>query len=157
MPDVFTKRKRSAVMSRIRSRGNMKTELTLAKLFRAAGITGWRRQAKLRLPSTTWRAGPARPTHHGGQANVSVDFVFAKKRVAVFVDGCFWHGCRWHGTQPRQNAAFWRHKLDANKRRDRLVNRTLRRQGWTVIRIWEHELAIRMKAVERIREALRRL
>ena len=58
----------------------------------------------------------------------------------MFVDGCFWHGCSRHATQPKQNASFWREKLAANRTRDRLVNRTLRAQGWRVVRIWEHEL-----------------
>jgi len=68
------------------------------------------------------------------------DFVFARQRVAVFVDGCFWHGCRWHGTRPQGNAAFWAKKLAGNKARDRRVNRVLRRRGWRVLRIWEHSL-----------------
>jgi DNA mismatch endonuclease (patch repair protein) len=99
--------------------------------------------------------------------------------VAVFVDGCFWHGCRWHCTYAkavrafaRQDAetpstrlktgrAFWLQKLAGNTARDRLVNRQLRRQGWRVVRIWEHELAAGKreaesgkKALERIRRAL---
>jgi DNA mismatch endonuclease (patch repair protein) len=119
MPDVFTKSKRSEVMSRIRSRGNRDTELELAKLFRANGITGWRRHQPVF----------GKP-----------DFIFRKLRVAVFVDGCFWHGCLQHATKPRNNAAFWRRKFVANKARDLLVNRTLRKAGWRVVRIWEHEL-----------------
>jgi DNA mismatch endonuclease (patch repair protein) len=71
---------------------------------------------------------------------VRPDFVFPKLRLAVFVDGCFWHACPLHATKPRHNAAFWRKKLAANKARDRMVNRTLRAQGWRVLRIWEHEL-----------------
>ncbi|MEW6301828.1 MAG: hypothetical protein AB1705_00040 [Verrucomicrobiota bacterium] len=72
---------------------------------------------------------------------VRPDFVFPKLRVAVFVDGCFWHGCPLHATKPRSNAAFWRKKLASNQARDRLVTRTLRRRGWRVLRIWEHDLA----------------
>jgi len=106
-------------MSRIRSRGNKDTELALAKLFRANRITGWRRHQPVF----------GKP-----------DFVFRKVRVAVFVDGCFWHGCPLHATKPRTNAVFWRKKFAANKARDLLVNRTLRNAGWRVIRIWEHEL-----------------
>jgi len=74
---------------------------------------------------------------------VKADFVFPKLKVAVFVDGCFWHGCPKHATKPRNNAAFWRKKLAANQTRDRQVNRTLRAAGWQVLRIWEHELAKR--------------
>jgi DNA mismatch endonuclease (patch repair protein) len=140
MSDVFTKRKRSEVMSRIRGRGNKETEIALRKLFRRYRITGWRRNQPLL----------GKP-----------DFVFSKERVAVFVDGCFWHGCPTHSPparwlrkssmqawRPRRlgdsslrtGKAFWRDKLAANIRRDRFVNRALRRQGWTVVRIWEHEL-----------------
>ena len=64
-------------------------------------------------------------------------------KLAVFVDGCFWHGCPRHFIKPRNNAAFWRRKIAANRARDRLVNRTLRAMDWTVLRIWEHELTKR--------------
>jgi len=67
------------------------------------------------------------------------DIVFASARVAVFVDGCFWHACPEHGTKPRANAAFWRTKLEANVRRDRDTDARLADAGWTVIRVWEHE------------------
>lgn len=68
------------------------------------------------------------------------DFVFPLERVAVFVDGCFWHGCPRHYNVPVGNALFWERKLKANRARDRLVSRTLRGAGWTVLRIWEHSL-----------------
>jgi DNA mismatch endonuclease (patch repair protein) len=68
-----------------------------------------------------------------------VDVVFPGARVAVFVDGCFWHGCPEHGTWPRNNAAFWRRKIEENVRRDRDTNARLEADGWTVLRIWEHE------------------
>jgi G:T-mismatch repair DNA endonuclease (very short patch repair protein) len=71
---------------------------------------------------------------------VRPDFVFLKSRMAIFVDGCFWHGCPKHATKPRNNAAFWKKKLAGNKTRDRMVNRALRRAGWKVVRIWEHAL-----------------
>jgi DNA mismatch endonuclease (patch repair protein) len=122
MADIFNKSKRSAVMSRIRSRGNKATELALMKIFRVHHITGWRRH----------RPVIGKP-----------DFIFPKSRLAVFVDGCFWHGCPRHATRPKGNAAFWQRKLSRNKLRDRQVNRTLRQSGWHVLRIWEHELARR--------------
>ncbi|MCX6901571.1 MAG: DUF559 domain-containing protein [Verrucomicrobia bacterium] len=77
-------------------------------------------------------------------------------KLAVFVDGCFWHSCPKHGTKPANNAAFWRKKLSANKARDRRVTRTLRRLGWRVVRIWEHELARKneTRCVEKIRRKL---
>jgi DNA mismatch endonuclease (patch repair protein) len=74
------------------------------------------------------------------------DFVFPKFKLAVFVDGCFWHGCPKHATKPENNRAYWKRKLSANKTRDRLVNQTLRRAGWRVLRIWEHELAKKNEA-----------
>ncbi len=89
-------------------------------IFRSYGISGWRRN----------RPVFGRP-----------DFVFPVGRVAVFVDGCFWHGCPWHYTAPANHAAFWRKKFEANKRRDRLVTRTLKRLGWRVVRVWEHALS----------------
>jgi DNA mismatch endonuclease (patch repair protein) len=84
------------------------------------------------------------------------DFTFRAQRVAVFVDGCFWHGCPRHGTQPRQNRRFWERKLNGNRARDRRVNRALRAKGWRVLRIWEHALSKRNEArlVSRLRRAL---
>lgn len=145
MPDVFTKAKRSEVMSRIRGRGNKDTELALARLLRAQGITGWRRQQRIRINAQRPTSNVERSKLSVGRWKFSVrpDFVFPKLRLALFVDGCFWHACPRHATQPRHNAAFWRKKLAANKARDRLVTRTLRRSGWRVVRLWEHELVRR--------------
>jgi DNA mismatch endonuclease, patch repair protein len=121
MPDVFTKAKRSAVMSRIRGRGNKDTELALMKIFRQHGITGWRRNQKIF----------GKP-----------DFLFRHQRLALFVDGCFWHGCPRHCKIPTGNRAFWKKKFATNKARDRRVNRELRKLGWQVVRVWEHDLAL---------------
>ena len=134
MADVFDKAKRSQVMSCIRGRGNKKTELALLNLLKAHGITGWRRQ----------QAVLGKP-----------DFVFRAARVAVFVDGCFWHGCPTHCQFPATNRAFWRKKLEANRERDRHVTRGLKRDGWTVVRIWECQLAkAPRRCVARIQKAL---
>jgi DNA mismatch endonuclease (patch repair protein) len=135
MSDVFTKAKRSEVMSRIRSRGNKDTELALAKLLRRNKITGWRRNQPVF----------GKP-----------DFVFPKLKLAIFVDGCFWHGCPQHATKPKNNRAFWQQKLSANKKRDRVVTQTLRKLGWQVLRIWEHELARKNEArlIRRIQRVL---
>ena len=122
-------------MSRIRSRGNKDTELALVKSFRRHRIIGWRRnQAVFGKP----------------------DFIFPKLKLAIFVDGCFWHGCPQHATKPKNNRAFWHRKLSANKKRDRLVTQTLRKLGWQVLRIWEHELARKNEArlLARIQRAL---
>jgi DNA mismatch endonuclease (patch repair protein) len=70
--------------------------------------------------------------------NRRADIVFPKERLAVFVDGCFWHGCQAHYQAPAANFAYWRAKVEANARRDRQTDRLLRRSGWSVVRIWEH-------------------
>lgn len=119
MTDILTPAQRSALMAKVKGSGNASTELRLIAVFRALGITGWRRKAKVL----------GKP-----------DFVFPKRKLAVFVDGCFWHGCPLHATRPKQNVKFWREKLARNQTRDRLVTRTLRAQGWRVLRLWEHEL-----------------
>jgi DNA mismatch endonuclease (patch repair protein) len=134
MSDVFTQGKRSLVMAAIRSRGNKDTEVALALLLRRHKITGWRRHMPIF----------GRP-----------DFVFPKLRLAIFVDGCFWHGCPRHGTKPKNNAEFWLKKLARNQARDRLVTRTLRGRGWRVLRVWEHEL--RRKNEPRLIAKLQRL
>ena len=148
MPDIFTKAKRSAVMAAIRGKGNKATELRMIALLRAHGITGWRRQQKLKVERKGSRA--TRP--------VSVDFVFRSERVCVFVDGCFWHACPRHGTRPAGNRAFWKAKLDRNVARDRSVSRALRKAGWAVLRVWEHELAARHwpRVAHRVERALGR-
>ena len=142
--DIFTKAKRSAVMSRIRSRGNKDTELALAKLFRQNQITGWRRQIQVRIKKVEGRSFKVRP-----------DFIFPKLKLAVFVDGCFWHGCPKHGTQPKGNAAFWWRKFATNKKRDALVTQTLRKNGWRVIRIWE--CALRRATINSVLRRIHRL
>ena len=146
MADVFSKQKRSAVMARIRSRGNAATELALARLLRAHGISGWHRHlliratvdsSKLKVDGRKRRGKDHQPSAKNHQLTVRPDFIFARSRMAVFVDGCFWHGCPKHGTKPKGNAAFWRRKFSHNKKRDALVTLTLRQAGWRVIRIWE--------------------
>jgi DNA mismatch endonuclease (patch repair protein) len=135
MTDVFDKAQRSKIMSRVRSRENKNTEVAVVMLFRKHAITGWRRRARV----------------FG-----SPDFVFRKQHVAVFVDGCFWHGCPKHRSVPTSNVAFWRRKLQRNKRRDRLVRKTLRKHGWKVLRIWQHELtrANQARLIRRVRRSL---
>lgn len=80
---------------------------------------------------------------------VRPDIVFLRRRLAVFVDGCFWHCCPEHGTAPRVNLDYWRPKLERNRARDRLVNDALTSGGWTVVRVWEHgEVDAAVAAVE---------
>ena len=123
--DTLTKKRRSALMAKVRARGNKSTELRFVTLLRRHRLSGWRRNQFL-----------------FGQP----DFVFKKVKVAIFVDGCFWRGCPKHGTKPKGNRTFWQNKFARNKARDVLVTRTLRRAGWSVLRIWEHELAKRNEA-----------
>lgn len=75
----------------------------------------------------------------GAVARTKVDIVFGPAKVAVFVDGCFWHRCLEHGTSPKANAAWWSEKLDANVARDRRDDANLGAHGWKVIRVWEHD------------------
>lgn len=67
------------------------------------------------------------------------DLAFPKLKIAVFIDGCFWHGCPIHGTKPKENARFWYDKLEMNKRRDTDTDERLEKAGWSVIRVWAHE------------------
>jgi DNA mismatch endonuclease (patch repair protein) len=131
--DIFSKRKRSYVMSRVKGKGNEETEVKLMQSFREGRITGWRRHL-----------------HIFGNP----DFAFNKKRVAIFVDGCFWHSCPIHGTVPTTNRTFWCDKLERTRIRDRLVNRTLRSRGWRVIRIWQHDLKKPARALSRVQNVL---
>lgn len=85
---------------------------------------------------------------------VRPDIVFTAKKVAVFVDGCFWHSCPEHGRQPSVNSQYWSPKLQRNVERDRLADAALQKDGWTVIRIWEHESLA--DAVNKVRAALKR-
>lgn len=119
MTDWLTKQQRSHNMSSIRSRGNATTEQRLVALLRKHRISGWRRHAPL----------PGRP-----------DFVFRKERVALFVDGCFWHGCPQCYKLPGDNKPYWSDKLRRNKARDRRNSRLLRKEGWSVLHVWEHSL-----------------
>lgn len=74
-----------------------------------------------------------------GQRRRTIDVAFTRAKIAVFVDGCFWHGCPEHGTKPRANSEWWSAKLAANYARDRDTDRLLDDLGWTVVRVWEHE------------------
>lgn len=123
MSDVMTPEQRSRCMARIRGR-DTKPEVLLRKEL-------WRRGLRYRLRCRL----PGRP-----------DLVVTKFRVAVFVDGCFWHGCPTHGARPKSNREFWCRKLSRNMERDREVNERLKSMGWKVIRIWEHEVKDDLRA-----------
>lgn len=88
-----------------------------------------------------------------GKLRRSIDISFARQRLAVFIDGCFWHGCPEHGGSPKTNAAFWSAKVMENRARDRDTDYHLRERGWRVLRFWEH--VDPASAVEAVRSALR--
>lgn len=150
MPDIFSKQKRSAVMAAIRGAGNKATELRLIQVFRMHGITGWRRGSRLPgRPDFVFRSTGSAGSRRAGSGRTR------PLKLAVFVDGCFWHGCPKHGTRPKTRAGFWAAKISGNKTRDRRVDRVLRAKGWRVVRIWEH--ALRKRDEGRLVGRLRRL
>ena len=122
MTDVFPKRKRAEIMSANRGSNNRSTERNLRVRLAAARIRGWRINAR--------------------DVFGHPDFVFDDYKIAIFVDGCFWHGCNKCRNIPTSNRSFWSHKISSNKLRDRKVTRKLRRTGWQVLRFWEHQLRI---------------
>lgn len=79
------------------------------------------------------------PIRAGNGRLIRPDIAFTKRRVAIFVDGCFWHCCPTHGRQPASNASYWSPKLEGNVKRDREQTEALQSAGWTVIRLWEHD------------------
>lgn len=133
MADTLSKLQRSERMAAIRSTGNKVTELKFAAILRAHRIVGWRRKQSL----------IGKP-----------DFLFRRERVAVFVDGCFWHGCRQHCRMPKSRRSFWTPKIAKNKLRDFAVARFLHRMGWDMVRVWEHELADPEKVASKIKAKL---
>src|SRR6478736_10525923 len=119
-------------MRAIRGRGNLSTEVAFARVLRSERVSGWRRHLEL----------PGRP-----------DFSWPSLRVAVFIDGCFWHGCPRCYRPPRRNSAFWRDKIVSNKARDRRITARLRSEDWVVVRIWECRVDSR-SSLRRLQEAL---
>ena len=119
-------------MAQVKSAGNKSTEGALAAMLRENAITGWRRSFPL----------------FGNP-----DFVFPKARLAVFVDGCFWHGHPRKCRMPKTNRAYWLKKIARNMARDKVVNRVLREKGWMVLRIWEDSVRKKSTAT-RLRKAL---
>ena len=126
MADIFDNEKRSYIMRRVRSKNNKSTELTLIKFFKENNITGWKRNYPVK----------GHP-----------DFVFLDKRVAIFVDGCFWHGHDCRNTRPADNAEYWQKKRERNIKHDKEITELFEKRGWTVIRIWECELKKKNKDI----------
>jgi DNA mismatch endonuclease (patch repair protein) len=127
MADKFSKAVRSKIMSKIKQR-DTKPEIALRKALSKEGY-------RYRL-------------HYG---NPKIDIAFVSKKVAVFVDGCFWHMCPKHSHFPKSNRKFWVPKLKRNKARDKKTNKVLAKMGWKVIRIWEHDIHVNtLRCVKRI-------
>jgi DNA mismatch endonuclease, patch repair protein len=128
--------RRGQLMARIRSQGNKTTELRLISLLRKAGVAGWRRHQRLL----------GRP-----------DFIWKNAKVAVFVDGCFWHGHQCgRNVTPKTNALEWGEKIRRNRSRDKSVNATLRKAGWTVVRLWECHLRNHpLSCISKVKTAVR--
>lgn len=114
-------------------------ELAVRRELWHRGSRGYRVDRNLGLPGVRRRA----------------DIAFVGARLAVFIDGCFWHACPEHGSHPRSNRDYWSEKLSRNVRRDRETDRLAREEGWRVVRIWEHEDPV--VAATRIEGALREL
>lgn len=119
MADIFTTEKRSSIMSEVHSKGNKSTELKLIRYFKNNDIHGWRRGYKVK----------GHP-----------DFVFLDQKIAVFVDGCFWHGHDCRNTRPADHQEYWQRKRERNIQHDHEITARFEARGWTVIRIWECEL-----------------
>lgn len=135
MADIFDKSKRSDIMQKVRSKNNKSTELKLIDLFKQNNITGWRRNYKVK----------GHP-----------DFVFLNKKIAIFVDGCFWHGHDCRNTRPSDNAEYWDKKRERNTLHDKQITDLFENRDWTVLRIWECELkkSNQQQTLERILKAL---
>lgn len=133
MSDVLTAAQRRYCMSRIRGK-DTKPETVLRS-------TLWRHGLRYRVKNKL----PGRP-----------DIVFSGRNTVVFIDGCFWHMCPQHFSMPEKNRVFWKKKLRRNVARDREVSASLKKLGWKVIRIWEHEIVDHLeRCVVRVRKALR--
>ena len=115
MPDAFSKKKRSQIMSKIRSK-NTKLELEFKKL-----LTGLRFRYQPKVIGKP-------------------DFASKKLKIAIFIDSCFWHKCPKHFRQPNSNKSYWKPKINGNVKRANEVNKLLKKEGWRVIRFWEHEV-----------------
>ncbi len=134
--DTVSRETRSRVMARVRSHGNKSTELRLRGALVRAGVRGW-------------KVNP-------GGIEGKPDFVFSREHLLVFVDGCFWHGCPRCHRPPSSNRAYWTKKVLRNRNRDLAVSDHLKRAGWHVIRVWEHELVQTDVVVRRISSRLNR-
>src|ERR1035437_4635329 len=120
MKDPLAKQERSALMSKVRSRGHQSTELALESALRISKIKGWKKHPKNIIGHP--------------------DFYFPAAKLAVLVDGCFWNACPKCGRIPKTRVKFWVAKIASNRRRDNRIRRQLWESGFAIIRIWEHDI-----------------
>jgi DNA mismatch endonuclease (patch repair protein) len=130
MVDKITKETRSKIMASIHSK-NTKPEVDLRKAL--------------------WTRGFRYKIHYGEE---KIDIAFPSRKVALFVDGCFWHGCPVHAHKPKSNQAYWLPKLKKNVQRDIATNELLKIEGWIVIRFWEHELDNMDRVIKTVTDVL---
>lgn len=126
MADVSSPDVRSVVMKQVKSKQNKSTELRLIEYFREQNIVGWKRNYNVK----------GHP-----------DFVFLEKKVAVFVDGCFWHGHNCRNITPSSNVEYWKKKQSRNKQHDEEITTLFQSRGWKVVRIWECELQKKNRSI----------
>lgn len=131
--DRITREKRSRIMASIRS-VDTKPEINLRKAL-------WARGLRFRI-------------HYGKE---KIDIAFPHKKLAIFIDGCFWHGCPIHAHMPKSHEEYWLPKLKKNIERDKSKNERLRNEGWRIMRFWEHELVNINEVVDKIQIELRRM
>ena len=116
-----------------------------------AAIHSKNTKPEVKLRRELWARGFRYKIHYGKQ---KIDIAFPSKKVALFVDGCFWHGCPIHAHEPKSNQSYWLPKLKKNVQRDIATNELLKAEGWTVIRLWEHELDDMDSVIKTISESL---
>lgn len=131
--DTFDKETRSRVMAAVHSQ-NTKLEQSLIAILEGAGLNGFicHEQNLLGKP----------------------DIVFQEAKIVIFLDSCFWHGCPKHLRRPKSNEVYWQAKIEKNMKRDRRARASLRRKGWSVLRVWEHDLKNSARIVKKVRSAL---
>ena len=136
-PDPLSPSQRSALMSKVRNCGNLSTEVAVEAALASVNIRGWTKHP----PGVTGRP----------------DFFFPRYKLAVFVDGCFWHACPSCARNlPTRRRRFWESKIDGNRRRDNRVRKALRQRGFAVMRIWEHSVGDSLAWLRRLTAIIRR-
>jgi len=128
--DKVSKKVRSQIMSNVRSKNNKTTEWKFRAALIRNGYRGWKVRPKI---------------------DFSPDFIFQNKKIAIFIDGCFWHGCRKCKKIPSSNHNYWFQKIKNNRKRDKKANNDLKCDGWIVLRFWEHEIKNRKDYLLRLK------